>query len=87
MFGGVNLFGGEGGGTGIKDTVPATTAAPSVEEKQENVTTTAPVETKRSFGGNKSMYTLFVTYACMYVAKYCIVCSYVSLYTNLNGFT
>ena len=62
MFGGVDLFGGGGGGAGIKDTVPATTAVPSVEEKQENVMTTAPVETKRSFGGNQSVYTLFVTY-------------------------
>ena len=53
MFGGVDLFG--GGGIGNKDTVPATTtttgAAPSVEAKQENVTVTAPVETKKSFGG------------------------------------
>ena len=53
MFGSVDLFG--GGGIGNKDTVPATTttttAAPSVEAKQENVTVTAPVETKKSFGG------------------------------------
>ena len=45
MFGGVDLFG--GGGLGTKDTTPPTTEpAPSVEEKQETVTTTAPVETK-----------------------------------------
>ena len=35
MFGGVDLFGGGGGGAGIKDTVPATTAAPSVEENKK----------------------------------------------------
>lgn len=55
MFGGVDLFGG-GAGVGAKNTVtsvPATTAAPSVEEKQETVTTTtAPTETKKSVGGN-----------------------------------
>ena len=56
MFGGVDLFGGGGGGAGIKNTVPATTAAPSVEEKQENITTTAPAETKKSFGGNKTAH-------------------------------
>ena len=45
MFGGVDLFGGEG--LGNKATTPPTmTAAPSVEEKQESVTTIAPVETK-----------------------------------------
>lgn len=73
MFGGVDLFGGGMGGAGIKDTVPATTtAAPSVEEKQENVTTTAPVETKKSFGGKQSMYTLFVTYVRIYVSHHII---------------
>ena len=72
MFGGVDLFAGGGGGAGIKDTVPATTAAPSVEEKQENVTTTAPVETKKSFEGNQSVYTLFVTYVHTYVCYHII---------------
>ena len=56
MFGGVDLFGGGGGGVGIKNTVSATTAAPNVEEKQENITTTAPAETKKSFGGNKTAH-------------------------------
>ena len=69
MFGGMDLFGGGGGGAGIKNTVPATTAAPSVEEKQENVTTTAPVETKKSFRGS-CVYTLFVTYVCTYIHMY-----------------
>ena len=50
MFGGVDLFG--GGGLGTKATTPPTsTAAPSVEEKQETAATTAPVETKKSIGG------------------------------------
>ena len=50
MFGGVDLFG--GGGLSTKATTPpTTTAAPSVEEKQETVTNTAPVETKKSIGG------------------------------------
>ena len=50
LFGGVDLFG--GGGLGNKATTPPTmTAAPSVEEKQETVTTAAPVETKKSIGG------------------------------------
>ena len=48
--GGVDLFG--GGGLDNKATIPPTmTATPSVEEKQETVTTAAPVETKRSTGG------------------------------------
>ena len=51
MFGGVDLFG--GGGLGNKDTVPVTTAAPSVEEKQETMpTAAAPTETKKSVGGS-----------------------------------
>ena len=60
MFGGVDLFGGGGGGASIKNTVPATIAAPSVEEKQENITTTAPAETKKSFGGNKTAHAEYV---------------------------
>ena len=50
IFGGVDLFG--GGGLDNKATTPPTmTATPSVEEKQETVTTAAPVETKKSTGG------------------------------------
>ena len=48
--GGVDVFG--GGGLDNKATIPPTmTATPSVEEKQETITTAAPVETKRSTGG------------------------------------
>ena len=35
MFGGVDLFDGGGGGAGFNDNVPATTAAPSVEENKK----------------------------------------------------
>ena len=68
MFGGVDLFG--GGGLGNKETVPVTTAAPTVEDKQETMPTAAvptaavptaavptaavPTETKKSFGGTNS---------------------------------
>ena len=67
MFGGVDLFGGGGGGAGIKNTVPATTAVPSVEEKQENITTTAPAETKKSFGSNNTAH---VEYLAISYIKY-----------------
>ena len=60
MFGGVDLFGGGAGGGGGKDTVPAAATAPSVEEKQEPATITAPpTETKKSFGG-KELYTMCI---------------------------
>jgi len=58
MFGVVDLFGGGGGG---KNAQPDdTTVVPSMEKKQETVTSTAPTESKKSFGGNYTGWALVV---------------------------
>ena len=57
MFGGIDLFGGGGG----KNALPAdTTVVPIVEKKPETVTSTAPTESKKPFGGNYTGWALVI---------------------------
>ena len=76
IFGGVDVFG--GGGLDNKATIPPTmTAAPSVEEKHETVTTAAPVETKKSTGG--TYISTIMNFYFVNIIIYLIIVSYNSI--------